>query len=115
MCGTGWLWVLKPMQHRTEVDHLAPNSSHALVPTHSDRLQVEEQTSSAAGEADGMAFPAAAGASTSGSGGECTPFSVQLRSLEQRVAGMGGIPGEQRLCGMPLLLLPAAGNMVWGS
>lgn len=61
-----------------------------------------------------MASPAGAGASTSGSGGEGTPFSVQLRSLERRVAGMGGIPGEQRVCGVPPRLLPAAGNMVWG-
>ncbi|KAI7842450.1 hypothetical protein COHA_004089 [Chlorella ohadii] len=54
-------------------------------------LTVEEQpTSAAAGDAFDAASPAGAGAA--GSGGEGTPFAVQLRSLEQRVAGMGGIP-----------------------
>ncbi len=66
--------------------------------------QVEEQpTSAAAGDAVDAASPAGAGAA--GSGGEGTPFAVQLRSLEQRVAGMGGIPGEQLL---PALAAAAA-------
>ncbi|PRW45378.1 hypothetical protein C2E21_6062 [Chlorella sorokiniana] len=58
-------------------------------------LVMEEHPSSTADcEAGDMSSDAGigGGASTSGSGGEGTPFSVQLRSLEQRVAGMGGIP-----------------------